>query len=513
MLLPFLLLLFSPFLTISLSQTPPKGFFLDCGATSPSPIDGLSWIPDSEYISTGTPKNLTTPDMVQTLSTVRSFPLEAKKNCYNFLVYRGARYMVRTTYFYGGVNGPDHPTPPVFDQMVDGTFWRVVNTTADYARGNYTNYEGVFMAQGKTMSVCIGSNTHTDSDPFISALELVILSDSLYNATNFGRFGLSLIARHNFGYSGPPIRYPDDQFDRFWAPFAPSNSSHAGSSNADVSGIWNLPPSKIFDTWLGSDQLESLDLAWPEASLPSSNYSISLYFAEHSGSSSGRPRILNISVNGIRYYSDLNVTEAGVVVFANLWPLSGPTTIRLTPAASSSLGPLISAGEIFEMLPLGGRTLTRDVIALEKIKESFQNPPSDWNGDPCMPRQYSWTGITCSEGTNIRVVNLNLTSLNLSGSLSPYVSNMTALTNIWLGNNSLSGQIPDLGSLRMLETLHLEDNQFSGEIPSSLGNISSLHELFLQNNNLSGQIPANLSGKPGLVLRTSGNNFSSPPAS
>lgn len=46
------------------------------------------------------------------------------------------------------------------------------------------------------------------------------------------------------------------------------------------------------------------------------------------------------------------------------------------------------------------------VIALERVKKSLRNPPLDWSGDPCMPRQYSWTGVTCSEGSNIRVVTL-----------------------------------------------------------------------------------------------------------
>ncbi|KHN15789.1 Putative leucine-rich repeat receptor-like serine/threonine-protein kinase [Glycine soja] len=362
------------------------------------------------------------------------------------------------------------------------------------------------------MSLCIGSNTYTDSDPFISALEFLILEGSLYNTSDFTKYGLALVARHSFGYSGPPIRYPDDLFDRVWEPFGQSNSTQASTDNVSVSGFWNLPPAKIFETRIGSDQLETLQLRWPTASLPSSNskyYYIALYFADDTAGS----RIFNISVNGITYYHNLNVIPSGVVVFASQWPLSGPTTITLTPAASSSLGPLINAGEVFDVLPLGGRTLTRDVIALEKVKQSLRNPPLDWNGDPCMPRQYSWTGISCSEGPRIRVVTLNLTSMDLSGSLSPFVANMTALTNIWLGNNSLSGQIPDLSSLKILETLHLEDNQFSGEIPSSLGDISSLQEVFLQNNNLTGQIPANLIGKPGLDIRTSGNNFLSPPAS
>ncbi|CAJ1977241.1 unnamed protein product [Sphenostylis stenocarpa] len=501
----FLLLLFFP---LSLSQTPPKGLLINCGAQSAAQFDGRTWLSDSGFVSSGSPKTLTSPFLLPTLQTLRSFPRQVKRHCYNVPVYRGAKYMVRTTYFYGGVNGADHPSPPVFDQILDGTLWSVVNTTRDYANGNSTFYEGVFLGQGKIMSFCIGSNTYTDSDPFISALEFLILGDSLYNTTDFTSFGLAMFARNSFGYSGPPIRYPDDQFDRIWEPFGQSNSAKASSDNVSVSGFWNLPPAKIFETHIGSEQLESLELRWPTALLPSSKYYIALYFADNTDGS----RIFNISLNGITYYHNLIVIPSGVVVFASQWPLSGPTTITLTPAASSSSGPLINAGEIFYLLPLKGRTLTRDVIALEKVKESLRNPPLDWNGDPCMPQQYSWTGITCSEGPRIRVVTLNLTSMVLSGSLSPFVANMTALTNIWLGNNSLTGQIPNLSSLKMLETLHLEDNQFSGEIPSSLGDINSLQEVFLQNNNLTGQIPANLIGKPGLNVRTSGNNFLSPPA-
>ena len=57
------------------------------------------------------------------------------------------------------------------------------------------------------MSVCLGVNEHTDSDPFVSTIELVMLKPSVYNSTEFGKFGLSLVARHNFGYNGSIIRY------------------------------------------------------------------------------------------------------------------------------------------------------------------------------------------------------------------------------------------------------------------------------------------------------------------
>lgn len=98
------------------------------------------------------------------------------------------------------------PSPPVFDQIVDGTFWRVVNTTEDYRKGSTSFYEAVFEAKGTTMSVCIASNTYTESDPFISSLEMLLLGDSLYNTTNFDSYALSLVARHSFGHNRSIIR-------------------------------------------------------------------------------------------------------------------------------------------------------------------------------------------------------------------------------------------------------------------------------------------------------------------
>ncbi|XP_059632534.1 leucine-rich repeat receptor-like serine/threonine-protein kinase At2g14510 [Cornus florida] len=512
------LFLFS-ILTLAHSQSQPlRGVLIDCGANVSSLIEGREWLPDAGFVSAGTPKNLTTSVLVPILSTVRSFPLRGnvrRKFCYVVPVYRTGKYLIRTTYFYGGINGKDLP-PPVFDQIVDGTFWSVVNTTEDYLQGMSSYYEGVFVARGKTMSVCVAANTYTDSDPFISALEFVLLGGSLYNSTDFGKYGLSLVARHSFGYNGPIIKYPDDIFDRFWESFVEDNHTIARARNVSVSvsGFWNLPPLKIFQTAVTTSEPRPLELHWPPASLPNSTYYIALYFADDNDPSSASSRVFNITINDVIYYSDLNVNPDGVVIFANSWPLGGHTKITLSPAVGSSIGPLINAGEVFNVLLLGGGTLTRDVIALEKVKNSFQNPPIDWNGDPCSPHEYSWTGVTCSEGPRIRVISLNLTSMGISGSLSPSIANLTALTDIWLGNNSLSGSIPDLSPLKRLKILHMEDNQLTGEIPPLLGNIDSLHELFLQNNNLTGQVPNNLVTKPGLNLKTSpGNQFFSPPPS
>ncbi|GMN58034.1 hypothetical protein TIFTF001_027136 [Ficus carica] len=81
---------------------------------------------------------ISVPVVAPYLSTVRSFPNDlGHKFYYVARVYRGAKYMVRTTYFYGRFD--DRDSPPVFDQIVDGTLWRAINTTSDYAPENLHN--------------------------------------------------------------------------------------------------------------------------------------------------------------------------------------------------------------------------------------------------------------------------------------------------------------------------------------------------------------------------------------
>ena len=177
------------------------GYFIDCGASKEVTVDPLKYIPDSDgsYIKVGDTATINKPDLLPILSTVRYFPdTSSRKFCYSFPVTKNSKYLVKTIYYYGDFDGKNQP--PVFDQIVEGTRWSVVNTTEDYAKGLSSYYEVVVASTGKTLSVCLARNAHTGSStPFISALEVKSLDSSLYNPTDFNKYALVAVARHAFG--------------------------------------------------------------------------------------------------------------------------------------------------------------------------------------------------------------------------------------------------------------------------------------------------------------------------
>ncbi|XP_041015603.1 probable LRR receptor-like serine/threonine-protein kinase At1g67720 [Juglans microcarpa x Juglans regia] len=503
----FLLWLVSiPLLVQSLPVPDIRGYLLNCGTAGSSgevTSGSLKYITDEGFISVGNITTLKTPDgLLPVLSTLRYFPdTSARKYCYVIPVTKGGKYLLRTTYYYGGFDGGKEP--PVFDQIVDGTKWSTVNTTEDYANGLSSYYEVVVMAMGKTLSVCLARNQKTVSSPFISALELEYLEDSMYNTTDFSKYALITVARSTFGSDQDDmISYPDDEFNRLWQPFNDEiNPVVISHSNVTSSDFWNLPPAKAFQTAITTSRGKELQIQWPPLALPSTSYYISLYFQDNRNPSPYSWRVFNVSLNGRIFYTDLNVTVSGVTVYATQWPLSGQTKIVLTPATGIPVGPVISAGELFQILPLGGRTISRDVMAMDEFARNLDNPPSDWRGDPCLPRENSWTGVACSKGQFARIVTLNLTNSGLSGSLPSSISKLTGLTHLWLGGNKLSGTIPEMGSLKVLQTLHLENNKLEGQIPQSLGQLAKLHEIFVQNNNLDGKIPPSLQKRKDINIR------------
>lgn len=154
--------------------------------------------------------------------------------------------------------------------------------------------------------------------------------------------------------------FPDDKFNRMWQPFKDQNPAVASHSNVTSSDFWNLPPNKAFSYGITTSRGKTLEIQWPPVSLPSTMYYISLYFHENRSPSPFSWRVFDVSINGHTFFSNLNATTKGVTVYAAQWPLSGKTKVTLTPSRGMPVGPVINAGEVYQILPLGGRTQTRD---------------------------------------------------------------------------------------------------------------------------------------------------------
>ncbi|TVU36605.1 hypothetical protein EJB05_18544, partial [Eragrostis curvula] len=153
------------------------------------------------------------------------------------------------------------------------------------------------------------------------------------------------------------------------------------------------------------------------------------------------------------------------------------------------------------------------VSALQALMRNWKNEPQTWIGstDPCT----SWDGISCSNG---RVTELKLPSMNLQGTLSNAIGQLSALTYLDLSNNPnlggpltpnignleqlttlFTGNIPqEIGNLRQVTFLALNSNKLTGEIPPTIGLLSKLFLLDLSENQITGQIPVSTSSTPGL---------------
>ncbi|XP_049358735.1 putative receptor-like protein kinase At3g47110 [Solanum verrucosum] len=107
------------------------------------------------------------------------------------------------------------------------------------------------------------------------------------------------------------------------------------------------------------------------------------------------------------------------------------------------------------------------------------------------------------------VINLDLSSRKLVGTIPSSIGNLSFLTGIHLENNTFHGEIPQaIGLLLQLEHLNLSSNSFSGKIPTNLTYCKELRVLDLRANDLVGKIVDQLSSLSKLnFLRLKSNSF------
>ena len=77
----------------------------------------------------------------------------------------------------------------------------------------------------------------------------------------------------------------------------------------------------------------------------------------------------------------------------------------------------------------------------------------------------------------------------MTGPIPESLGDHTNLQTLYLQNNQLTGDIPDLSGLTALRDLSLSRNQLTGPIPDLSGSVK-LTYLYLNQNQLTGEIPA-----------------------
>ncbi|XP_055802595.1 receptor kinase-like protein Xa21 [Solanum dulcamara] len=121
----------------------------------------------------------------------------------------------------------------------------------------------------------------------------------------------------------------------------------------------------------------------------------------------------------------------------------------------------------------------------------------------------SWFGVTCSSKRQ-RVVALALPNLQLQGTISPSLANLSFLSLLNLDNNQLQGSIPaSLFQHRRVQVISLASNKLGGEMWKGPWYVPELRVLNLRNNSLTGIIPPSIGNATKLLnFSLSGNRVS-----
>ncbi|KAG9453807.1 hypothetical protein H6P81_006711 [Aristolochia fimbriata] len=410
---------------------------LDCGTEAFNfDDDDIPWVPDDLYITGG---------------ETRRVPGSRRTASYAMDVTKGERVLVRASFYYGNYDGKS--SLPTFDLQFDGNHWENVATSMDSTVYN----EVIYVPKRDEISVCV-AQTSSGSVPFVSALEV------LPGALILG------CAVKSIRIMGCSCMEPERSVR---SNLSPATAVSNGIKTLTTDSLFfspnvsNKPPSSLLRSAITASKPSDSITLFPDLPTATVPAYASMYFSE---------------------MSELDSTQKRSFVVIDDLRASEKTSIALVPTPDSTLPPIISAVKVYAIRPLTNGTDSRDMEMLHLLQKTFYKTISEWNGDPCLPANFTWDWVACTSDEVPRVTALYLSDLNLYGSL-PDFGGLEALETIDMHNNSLNGGIPDfLGSLPNLKPLpnlkqvNLAGNDFSGPIPSSITKNT--------------QIRLNVSGKP-----------------
>ncbi|KAH0943507.1 hypothetical protein HID58_003144 [Brassica napus] len=424
------------FLRFGLAENPSGFTSLTCGAPMGTSFlekaTNITYSSDAPYIDTGIGRSIKSEQQTWYL---RSFP-QSSRSCYTFNLTTGDKYLIRAIFFHGGY---DTRPSTKFDLHLGPNKWATVSTAEETKS---ETFEIIHILATSRLQVCLVKTE--DSTPFISAIELRKLTSKAY-ANESG--SLQTFLRADIGsFSKQSLRYGSgvygaDVFDRIWLPYNSENWSQIRTDNSvDNDNGFKVPENVMATASVPTD---------PDAHM-------------------------NISLTGLhqtsRFYVCLHFSEIQELNPNDTRELK--CTFSLQKTASSTLPPLLNAMEVYMVNSLSqNETDTKEVDTMINIKLSCGINKVDWQGDPCVPRDYMWSGVNCSyiDSEQPKIISLNLTTHGLTGEIQESISNLSSLQVLDFSNNSLIGPVPEfLAHMTSLKVINLSSNLLYGSIPTSL---------------------------------------------
>ncbi|KAM1212899.1 hypothetical protein ACFX1X_004464 [Malus domestica] len=155
-------------------------------------------------------------------------------------------------------------------------------------------------------------------------------------------------------------------------------------------------------------------------------------------------------------------------------------------------------------------SLRRQASILVSLKQNFEdskNPAlSTWNVSNYM-FLCSWAGIKC-DSRNRSIVSLDISNYNLSGTLSPVITELRTLVNVSVSGNGFSGIFPPgIHKLAGLQNLNISNNGFGGSLDLEFSKLEELVMLDAYNNDFNGSLPLGVTQLPRLKRLNFGGNY------
>ncbi|CAL9109951.1 unnamed protein product [Musa acuminata var. zebrina] len=128
-----------------------------------------------------------------------------------------------------------------------------------------------------------------------------------------------------------------------------------------------------------------------------------------------------------------------------------------------------------------------DALALASLREGFLSSTSQlvsWNTSNLLS-VCSWFGVRCEHD---RVVGIDISNLNISGSVAMDISVLDSLVNLSLAGNQLHGEIR-VSNLPSLRYLNISSNQFHGGLDWNYSSLPRLQVFDAYDNNFTASLP------------------------